>query len=105
MNISKGDIEFIENILMPKFRIKKLGIKYSSSKRKWPDIWISMNQVPIITVTQEWARQTMQERHKRLVHEALHIRGMEHDESIGYSTYPSRDSYSMRVYRRIIGTF
>jgi len=104
--LSKADIEFVEHILMPYFMVKKVQFDYYPSKHpsgaKYPDIWLEMNRVPRIVVTKEWKRQDMHERRKRLVHEFLHIRGLEHDEAIGFSTFPWRDSYSVRVYREII---
>ena len=102
MKITEGDRRFIESVLLPKFKVKKLGIKYDPNTKKWPDIWIELGRVPVITVTDEWARQNMHERRKRLVHEFLHLSGMEHDESIEYSTIPSRDKYSMGVYRKLV---
>jgi ssRNA-specific RNase YbeY (16S rRNA maturation enzyme) len=74
----------------------------SDSKKVWPDIWISGDTV---TVTQEWARQNADERRKRLVHECLHLVGLNHGKIDGleYSTYPAKDKYSMKVYRRICG--
>ena len=103
MNIlSEADIEFIKHILMPYFMVKKVQFDYHPSRAKYPDIWLEMDRVPRIVVTREWRRQDTHERRKRLVHEFLHIRGLEHNETIGFSTYPDRDSYSMRVYREII---
>ena len=100
--LTKEDISFIKDTLMPWAGVRKLRLAYSDSKKVWPDVWISFNEIPTITVTNEWKRQDTHERRKRLVHEFLHIRGLEHDEKIGFSTHPDRDSYSMRVYREII---
>lgn len=100
--MEKGDVEFIRSKLLPWANVKSVIIAYSSSTKKWPDIWIQLGEVPVITVTKEWARQDVHERRKRLVHEFLHIKGMEHDEKIGYSTVPARDSYSMKVYKSLI---
>jgi len=102
MNISKGDINFIKNKLLPWTGLRAVYIAWENSKRKWPDIKIELGEIPIITITPEWRRQNKQERHKRLVHEGLHVLGMEHDESIGFSTIPARDSYSKKVYRSLI---
>ena len=102
MKISKGDIEFIRNTLMPWAGVEKLKLAYDSSRRKYPDIQIELDNIPTITITDEWRRQNIHERRKRLVHEFLHIRGLEHNEAWGFSTYPDRDSYSVRVYRKII---
>ena len=101
--ISEKDIEFLEKKVLPYFGLKSIAINYSPSTERWPDIWIKLDKVPpMITVTREWARQSVHERRKRLTHEFLHLTGMEHDESIGYSTYPSRDSYSKKVYKELI---
>ena len=102
MNIPKEDIVFLRNKWLPWTGLRAVYIAWSNSRAKWPDIEIELENIPVITVTPEWRRQSMQERHKRLVHEGLHVLGMEHDESIGYSTIPSRDSYSKKVYRRLI---
>ena len=104
MNITKGDEEFIRNIWLPWTGLRAVYIKFSNSQKKWPDIQIELEKIPIITVTPEWRRQDMHERHKRLVHEGLHSLGMEHGK-IGrydYNTIPSKDTYSRMVYRRLI---
>ncbi len=97
--IPDSDVRFIKKVLMPFAGVQKLFLAYSPSRARWPDIWVEPNGVPKITVTQEWLRQSTMERRKRLTHEFLHLLGMSHDESIGYSTFPGRDSYSMKVYR------
>ena len=103
--ITVADQKFITNILMPRFKVKKLRIKWSVSTEKWPDIWVEKGRVPVITVTHEWSKQKVHERRKRLVHEALHITGLEHGKIGGleYSTDPSKDSYSKKVYQELIG--
>ncbi len=101
MNIEKGDIDFIKNKWLPWTGLRAVYIRFSNSRQKWPDLWIELGRIPIITITREWMRQTRQERHKRLVHEGLHALGMEHNESIGFSTVPARDSYSKKVYRSL----
>lgn len=100
--MTPGDRKFILK-LMRIFGVRKVYINWSKSQKKWPDIWVQMNKIPIITVTAEWARQDIHERRKRLTHEFLHIVGRQHDESIGYSTYPDRDTFSMKIYNAIIG--
>ena len=98
----REDMPFIKVCLLPYFRIEKIAIEPNDSPETYPDIWVSMGGVfPVITVTGEWAKQDVDERRKRIVHEFLHIRGMNHDEKIGYSTYPKRDTFSKRVYERI----
>jgi hypothetical protein len=85
------------------FGIKRIGIAQSESRAKWPDIWCEMGgKYPVITVTREWAKQGLHERRKRLTHEMLHLCGMQHDESLGYSTYPQRDKFSMRYYNSFL---
>ena len=101
--IPDSDIRFIKQVLMPYAGVQKLFLAYSPSRACYPDIWVEKDGVPKITVTAEWRRQSTVERRKRLVHEVLHVIGMRHNESIGYSTIPSRDSYSMKVYRRLHG--
>ena len=97
-----GDRRFVIK-LMKTFNIKRLNIDYSSSTKKYPDIWcFSYEKPPRIVVTGEWEKQDADERRKRLVHEFLHFTGVEHDESKGYSTFPARDSYSKKVYRSLI---
>lgn len=103
--IKESDVIFLTDVAMPHFGVKLVGLSYSQSKKKWPDIWLGYDDMgtPIITVTREWARQSMHERRKRLIHELIHLIGQDHDESIGYSTYPDRDKYSMVIYRKMIG--
>ena len=100
--VSQSDTDFITNVLMPYFGIQQLRIKTSNSKKAYPDIWVKLGELPVITVTREWARQNTAERRKRLVHEMLHFWGMEHNETIGYSSFPDNDTYSMKVYKEII---
>ncbi len=88
---------------MPYFGISALKLGVSSSRKKWPDIWVTLDKIPIVVVTREWAAQYVHERRKRLVHEFLHMRGLQHDDKIGYSTIPAQDKYSMQIYNRIIG--
>ena len=87
--------------LMKLFNVPKLRFEWSLSTKRWPDIWVTLNDVPVITVTQEWARQTKDERRKRLVHEFLHISRFDHNEKIGYSTYPEEDTFSRQLYNVI----
>ena len=101
--ITTGDIEFVRHVLLPWSEVRAIYLEWDNSKKVYPDIWLSYRgRIPMITVTREWARQTMKERHKRLVHEFLHILGMEHDGSIDYNTYPNKDKYSEKMYRRLI---
>jgi hypothetical protein len=104
MNISlkSCDVKFIHDILLPFAKVEKVMMMYSDSKNTWPDIWVELGDIPVITVTDEWIKQFRIERQKRLTHEFLHLKGMEHDESIGYSTVPQRDVYSMKIYKELI---
>lgn len=102
MDIPKSDVQFIKRILLPWANLNAIYLRLSNSKKKWPDIWCKRTDTPIIIVTQEWARQNVHERRKRLVHEFLHLKGLEHDDTIKYSTYPEKDEYSKFVYRRLI---
>ena len=99
-----GDRVFLTERLLPYFGIKRVKVEWNSSRKHWPDIWCFPREVPPrIVVTQEWLRQPSEERKKRLVHEALHLIGMNHGKvgSLDYNTRPSRDSYSKQVYQRI----
>jgi len=96
--LNKGD-KAVAYDLMREFGIKQLLFDMSNSTKKWPDIWVVKSRPPVITVTKEWARQGKDERRKRLTHEFLHLNGLEHNEKLGYSTIPAKDSYSMSVYR------
>lgn len=103
--VNEQDKQFV-NSLMRRFNIKGIKLAVSDSTKKWPDIWISDldSDIPTVTVTREWARQSMRERHKRLVHEIVchYVKRMDHDEKIGFSTYPERDRYSKRVYGNLV---
>ena len=117
MIITKGDRNFIVNILMPHFRIRTLEIVFSKSKAKWPDIWVEIKPsperlpsgmfimpVPRITVTKEWQSHNKDLRHSQLVHEFLHITGKDHGvyQGLRYDTHPEFDDYSKFIYRKIL---
>jgi hypothetical protein len=75
------------------------------SKKTFPDIWISLGKVPVITVTQEWQRQDIAERQKRLTHEIvghlfMHLR--DNIDRIGFYSRPEKDEFSKRLYNKII---
>ena len=99
-----GDKRFIREVLMPFAGISAIKIASSNSRAKWPDIWIDMDGIPTITVTNEWRRQNIHERRKRLVHEGCHILGLEHGRigRYNFNTKPSLDTYSKHVYRQLI---
>ena len=104
--IPEGDKGFLRQIIN-RFHLKKLGLEVSSSKQKHPDIWLEYRQgIPVIVVTQEWAKQDVHSRRSRLIHEILHIKGLEHGKYDGleYSTYPDKDTYSGVVYRELLRT-
>ena len=90
------------------FNIKTLKIGYSSSTETYPDIWVILDRVPVITVTETWRRKGERQRHIELVHEALHIKGLQHGRygKMDFNTKPALDTYSRQVYkdiRRILG--
>jgi hypothetical protein len=99
MKIQPSDKLFVKH-LMKIYNIPELELKWDNSKEVYPDIWCTVKPATI-TVTREWAKQNEDERRKRLVHEILHISGKNHNAKIGYSTYPDRDTYSMKVYNKI----
>ena len=100
-DIQKSDIRFTKK-LMRYFGVEKLRIRHDSSPKKYPDIWLSFNHVPTISVTDEWLRHDTHTRRSQIVHEFLHIAGMEHDEAIGYNSRPQKDRFSKRVYYNLI---
>ena len=89
---------------MRKLGIGAVTLDWNNSARRWPDIWVRLNEVPPrIVVTREWARQKPTERRKRLVHELLHVKGLGHGVigGMAYSTHPERDEYSRHVYNAL----
>lgn len=109
MNIISKEDKLFALDLMKKFNIKGLRFRFDPSEKEWPDIWITDldSEIPLITVTQEWQKQDKEERHKRLVHEVLHITGLNHGQKgkLNYSTYPEKDSYSKAVYEQLKNPF
>ena len=110
MSIPEGDKKFLREKVLPYFRLRSLSLGESSYKGKWPDLWVDVSRTPpLIVVTREWTKQRAPERRKRLVHEALHLCGLEHPpkgrvwlNGLCYSTFPAEDTFSMAVYKRII---
>ncbi len=101
MKVTLSDRKFIVK-LMRIFNLRAVNIGWSNSKKVWPDIWCYPDEVPPrIAVTAEWARQSASERQKRLTHELIHILGYDHNEDLGYSTFPARDTFSKKVYEVI----
>ena len=100
--VLKSDMTFVRKYALPYFGIKKVGFTIDYSTKKFPDIWCYPDaNPPVIVVTQEWARQRAGERRKRIVHELLHISGLNHSKKIGYNSRPDLDTYSQRVYNEI----
>ena len=92
---------------MPWAGVEKLKLAYDSSRRKYPDIQIELGNIPTITITDEWRKQNIHERRKRLVHEVIgHLSfGWEHNnlmDKIGFSTYPNKDTMSKRIYNDLL---
>lgn len=98
--IPREDLVWLKRA-MRVFGIRKLAISWSNSTLSYPDIWVTFRErFDEITVTREWARQDVDERRKRLIHELLHIKGLKHGRFGGYyyATVPTEDSYSKMVY-------
>ncbi len=102
MDIPKSDVDFVKNILLPWSGVKAVRLFWSDSRKKWPDIWVQRGAIPIITLTAEWRSHDVHLRRSQLVHEFLHLQGLEHNDMIGYSTYPEKDFYSKKIYRELI---
>ena len=105
MPLLKSDLIWLKTKAMPYFGVKAIAIDYTETSARWPDIWIYLDrQPPLIMVTQEWKRQNVSERRKRLVHEILHLKGLQHGR-VGrwrYDTIPFWDEFSKVVYRDIV---
>lgn len=105
MLIPLGDLKFFYNRVLPYLGYEgRVYIVKSEYKGVYPDIWVDMSSsVPVISVTKEWRRQSVSERRKRLIHESCHLVGMKHGriDSLMYSTYPDKDSFSRWLYQRI----
>ena len=100
--LAPEDRKFLRHALKY-FNVHLIKLDYSPSKKSYPDIWISKNgKMPKITVTREWMKQNLAERHKRLVHELCHETGLEHSEEIGFNTIPAKDTFSKKVYADIV---
>lgn len=98
------DRRWVTDVLMPMFHIPALRFAWSTSTKRWPDLWIELSGTPRVTITREWCRQPLHERRKRLVHELVgHLAfGWGHMEKKGFSTYPAKDTISMAIYRDIL---
>jgi len=102
--IRRADRNFLQRVITL-YKIPNVKIEWSESKKVHPDIWCYPNErPPRIVVTQEWARQGVDERRKRLVHEVVghmvykwpHTPYMER---LGFSTYPRKDRISRWIYQ------
>ena len=96
-----NDWEWLRQVAMPAFGVKKIRIAMSQLALTHPDCWIELSAPPKITVTKEWMRQDARERRKRLTHELLHGAGLKHGVYNGFefSTYPEEDTYSVAAYK------
>ena len=93
--MSQSELDWVKNTVMPYLGIDRLQIGEDlEHTATYPDIWYQAGR---ITVTREWARQRPRERKKRLLHEALHHKGLDHMPSIGYYSKPGLDRFSWRV--------
>lgn len=105
MIISKEDQEFV-HFLMRKYRIKAVKITFSNSSKKFPDLWISDldKNIPIVTVTREWQRQSSAERQKRLVHELVghyYLRLNDNIKELSFYSRPEKDVWSKKLYMKL----
>ena len=101
--LSIGDRRFVLRA-MRTFGLSKLNIEWSGSKKRWPDIWINLeDKVPVITVTAEWASHDVDLRRSQMVHEFLHVLGYEHGRigQYNYNTRPGKDTFSKAVYQKM----
>ena len=102
--LSKADREFLEKA-MPYLGVRAVAVDYSLSTAKYPDIWVNLEKnPPLITVTETWRRKNATQRRVELVHELLHIQGIQHGKigSWDFNTKPELDSYSAAVYQQIV---
>ena len=101
--MSLADKRWLTRVAMPIFNIPRLGIETSPSTKAYPDIWVTLGRLPVITVTETWRRKPVHARRSELVHELLHVKGLKHGRIDGmpFSTYPEEDSYSQWVYSQV----
>ena len=89
--MSLSDRRWLTRVAMPHFQVRRLGIDYSPSQAKWPDIWLERrNRLPVITVTETWRRKPVHARRSELVHELLHLKGLNHGRINGIQPWVSR---------------
>ena len=97
--LTKEEARWLRDRVMPRLGIRQMRVDEDHDYRgTYPDIWTDGETV---TVTGEWARQTPWERKKRLLHEALHLAGMEHDSRVGFNSRPGRDRFSREMLEAI----
>ena len=100
--LSESDKNWVEQVALPYLKIGSVSIKEDESYYgTYPDIWINTG-TRTITVTRAWAKQSLHERRKRLLHEMLHMTGLRHgpkERKLGYYSRPDRDSYSKKLYQ------
>lgn len=97
-----SDKKWISDVLLPAFGLRTLKVGVDRSKKgTYPDIWCLPGEATIM-VTEEWERQPLHERRKRLTHEAIHLAwGLGHgarERRMGYYSHPSKDTFSKRIY-------
>ena len=105
MVIPSGDKEFLVTQALPYFRVRRVVLRTDPGTKEWPDIWVDPHaDPPVITVTETWRRKPLHSRRSELVHELLHLKGLEHGtyDGLVYSTLPQLDTYSKAVYRRLL---
>jgi len=97
--VTKEEMNWLQNTVMPYLGISQLKLAEDlNHTARYPDIWVEGDT---ITVTREWARQGKRERKKRLLHESLHIYGLDHMPSIGFYSKPNLDTFSKRVMEKM----
>lgn len=100
--LTPGDREWLQDVALPFFGMEEVRVAEDLNHRSdYPDVWADLGTVAI-TVTRAWARESEDERRKRLTHELLHLAGMGHgkaEREMGYYSRPERDSYSLLVYQ------
>ena len=99
--LTSEDAEWVSSRLLPYLGLDRVDIAQDVGHTAvYPDIWVQGN---VITVTPEWARQDVDERRKRLLHEGLHIIGFGHgakERAMGYYSKPEKDVYTRELYER-----
>lgn len=70
-----------------------------------PDIAVQLGlEVPVILLGKKFIESSPRERHKKITHELIHIKGYHHSREmreLGYFSEPERDTLSLVVYRAI----